>query len=111
MTAMAATLRSELIGLGGIVERNIYLTKRYFLWDVAFMVWTIANTLTIVFIARAVHLPPAKENVLATGLLVGSSYLFGALGNLWATRGRHPGWMLYALALVLIVFGVNTPGG
>ena len=31
MTAVAATLRSELIGLGGIVERNIYLTKRYFL--------------------------------------------------------------------------------
>ncbi len=47
------TLRSELVGLGGIVERNVYLTKRYFLWDLAFMVWTIANTLTIVFIARA----------------------------------------------------------
>ena len=56
MSAVAATVRSELIGLGGIVERNIYLTKRYFLWDLAFMVWTIANTLTIVFIARAVHL-------------------------------------------------------
>jgi hypothetical protein len=40
---------------------------------------------------------------LATGLLVGSSFLFGAVGNLWATRGRHPGWMLYAVALVLIV--------
>ena len=48
---------------------------------------------------------------LATGLLVGSSYLFGALGNLWATRGRHPGWMLMAAALVLIVLGVNKPGG
>jgi hypothetical protein len=47
---------------------------------------------------------------LATGLLVGSSYLFGALGNLWATRGRHPGWMLYVLALILIVFGINAGG-
>jgi hypothetical protein len=28
---------------------------------------------------------------LATGLFVGSLYLFGAVGNLWATRGRHPG--------------------
>jgi hypothetical protein len=46
----------------------------------------------------------------ATGLLVGSSYLFGALGNLWATRGRHPGWMLYAVALILIVFGIKTGG-
>jgi len=72
VTAAAAALRRELIGLGGIVERNIYLTKRYFLWDVAFMVWTIANTLTIVFIARAVHVSPARENVLATQLLVGA---------------------------------------
>jgi hypothetical protein len=47
---------------------------------------------------------------LATGLLVGSSYLFGALGNLWATRGHHPGWMLYAVALILIVMGINTGG-
>jgi hypothetical protein len=48
---------------------------------------------------------------LATGLLVGSSYLFGAVGNLWGTRGRHPGWMLMAVALVLIVLGVDKSGG
>jgi len=48
---------------------------------------------------------------LATGLLVGSSYLYGAVGNLWGTRGRHPGWMLMAAALVLIVLGVDKPGG
>ena len=48
-----------------------------------------------------------RDMRLATGLLVGSLYLYGALGNLWATRGRHPGWMLYAVALVLIVYGVG----
>jgi hypothetical protein len=48
---------------------------------------------------------------LATGLLVGSSYLFGAVGNLWGTRGRHPGWMLMTVALVLIVLGVDKSGG
>jgi ABC-2 type transport system permease protein len=69
---LGATLRQELVGLGGIVERNVYLTRRYFLWDLAFMVWTIANTLTIVFIARAVHLSAAQENELATKLLVGA---------------------------------------
>jgi hypothetical protein len=47
----------------------------------------------------------------ATGLIVGSSYLYGAVGNLWGTRGRHPGWILYAIALALIVFGVNGSGG
>jgi hypothetical protein len=48
---------------------------------------------------------------LATGLFVGSLYLFGALGNLWGTRGRHPGWMLYTAAVVLIAFGVSQRGG
>src|SRR5215212_11388343 len=65
-------LRHELIGLYGVVERNLYLTRRYFLWDFAFLLWTIANTLTIVFISRGVDLPKAAENALATKLLVGA---------------------------------------
>lgn len=48
--------------------------------------------------------------VTVVGLLVGSSYLFGASANLWATRGRHPGWALYAVALVLIGIGVSKLG-
>ncbi|MEJ7776693.1 MAG: hypothetical protein WKF52_04755 [Sphingomicrobium sp.] len=28
---------------------------------------------------------------LAIGLLVGASYLYGAIANAWGTRGRHPG--------------------
>ena len=46
---------------------------------------------------------------LATGLIVGSLFLLGALGNLWGTQGLHPGWMLMAAALVLIAFGVSQP--
>jgi uncharacterized membrane protein YjjB (DUF3815 family) len=46
---------------------------------------------------------------LATGIFVGSLYLFGALGNLWGNRGLHPGWMLMTAALVLIVFGISKP--
>jgi len=65
-------IRNELIGLYGVVERNLYLTKRYFLWDVAFLLWTIANTLTIVFISRGIDLSPAEQNELATKLLVGA---------------------------------------
>jgi hypothetical protein len=42
-----------------------------------------------------------------TGVFVGSLYLFGALANLWGTRGPHPGWMLMAIALVLIAFGIS----
>jgi len=47
-----------------------------------------------------------RQARLVTGLLVGSSYLFGALGNLWSIRGVHPGWTLYALALCLIGYGL-----
>ena len=52
-----------------------------------------------------------KNARLTTGLFVGSLYLYGALGNLWVTRSLHPGWMLMTVALVLIVLGVNKPGG
>src|ERR1700682_231316 len=52
-----------------------------------------------------------RDTRLATGLFVGSTYLFGALGTLWRTRGLHPGWMLMAAALILIVFGVIKSGG
>jgi hypothetical protein len=52
MQGAAAALRLELIGLAGMVERNIYLVKRYIWWDLAFFLWTVANTLTIVFIAE-----------------------------------------------------------
>ena len=47
---------------------------------------------------------------LAISLMVGGAYLFGAIGNLWATRGRHPGWMLLAAALLLILLGADKPG-
>src|ERR1700704_6781624 len=72
-------LRDELIGLYGVVERNLYLVKRYILWDLAFLLWTVANTLTIVFIARGVGLAPAARNELETKLLVG--------GVIWAFLG------------------------
>src|SRR5437660_265788 len=79
MSEFALNLRHELVGLGGIVERNSYLTKRYLLWDVPFLVWTIANTLTIVSIARGVGLSAAAQNSLETKLLVG--------GVIWAFLG------------------------
>jgi hypothetical protein len=58
----------------------------------------------LALVAAALWFEPAAR--LATGLLVGSSYLFATVGNLWATRGRHPGWLLYAVALVLIGVGL-----
>jgi ABC-2 type transport system permease protein len=73
-------LRRQLIGLGGIVERNTYLIKRYAWWELAFFVWTVANTLTIVFIAKGVQASGGHLDVerTTTTLLIGAviwSYL------------------------------------
>src|SRR6059058_3463526 len=75
----AATVRHELVGLGGVVERNWYLVKRYVWWELAFFLWTCANTLTIVFIAKGVGASAPVQNELATKLLIG--------GVIWAYLG------------------------
>ena len=61
MREAAFTLRHEFIGLYGMVERNWYLIKRYAWWEIAFFLWTAANTLTIVFIGRASRPPAARS--------------------------------------------------
>jgi ABC-2 type transport system permease protein len=74
MTTVGSTLRAELIGAGGVVERNLYLTKRYIWWDLAWFVWTVANTLTIVFIAKGIEAGGGNLDVnrVATSLLIGA---------------------------------------
>jgi ABC-2 type transport system permease protein len=80
MSVGSSGVRGQLIGLAGVVERNAYLVKRYGWWELAFFVWTVANTLTIVFIAKGVaagggHLDVNRET---TTLLIGAviwSYL------------------------------------
>jgi ABC-2 type transport system permease protein len=80
MKGAAAVLRNEFIGLGGVVERNWYLVKRYVWWELAFFFWTAANTLTIVFIAEGVEATGGQVDIerLTTILLIGAviwSYL------------------------------------
>jgi ABC-2 type transport system permease protein len=77
---LGASLRSEAITFGGVVERNWYLIKRYFWWELAFFVWSLANTLTIVFIAKGIKAAGGQIDVnrATTTLLIGAviwSYL------------------------------------
>jgi ABC-2 type transport system permease protein len=74
MRSRAHLLRSELIGVAGVIERNLYLTRRYIWWDVAFLVWTVANTLTIVFIGRGIEAGGGAIDVerVTTYLLIGA---------------------------------------
>src|SRR3954464_2449952 len=80
MRAMTATMRTQGIALMGVVERNSYLVKRYGWWEAAFFVWTVANTLTVVFIAKGVEATGGRLDVEreTASLLVGAviwSYL------------------------------------
>jgi ABC-2 type transport system permease protein len=80
VTELSLRVRHELIGLGGVVERNAYLIKRYFWWELAFFVWTLANTLTVVFIAKGLQAAGGHIDVnrATTTLLIGAviwSYL------------------------------------
>jgi ABC-2 type transport system permease protein len=74
MSTVGSTLRAELVGAGGVVERNYYLTKRYIWWDFAWFIWTVANTLTIVFIAKGIEATGGQLDVnrVATSLLIGA---------------------------------------
>src|SRR5207344_1938125 len=79
-TTTRAAWRGQAIALMGVVERNSYLVKRYGWWELAFFAWTVANTLTIVFIAKGVEATGGQLDVerQAASLLIGAviwSYL------------------------------------
>jgi ABC-2 type transport system permease protein len=91
--ALATTLRAELVGAGGVVERNFYLTKRYIWWDLAWFVWTVANTLTIVFIAKGIEATGGTldVNAVMTSLLIGA-VIWAYLGVLFEFLMETVAW-------------------
>jgi ABC-2 type transport system permease protein len=74
-----------------VVERNWYLVKRYAWWELAFFVWTIANTLSIVFISKAAGLSPSAENRLTTILLIGA-VIWAYLGIIFEILTETVAW-------------------
>ena len=93
MRGATGSLRAELIGLGGIMERNAYLVKRYALWEVAFFIWTVANTLTIVFIAEGVVAAGGRIdlNRQTTVLLIGA-VIWAYLGIIFEILTETVAW-------------------
>lgn len=93
MKTNTGLLRAEIIGLGGIVERNIYLIKRYVWWEVAFFLWTVANTLTIVFIAEGVEASGGTLDVnrQTTILLIGA-VIWAYLGIIFEILTETVAW-------------------
>jgi len=74
-------LRRELIGFAGIVERNMYLIRRFAWWELAWFLYTVANTLTIVFIAKGVEAAGGQLDVNRTTIVL----LIGAV--IWSYLG------------------------
>src|SRR3954449_3820492 len=91
--SMRSSIRHELVGLGGVVERNIYLTKRYIWWDLAFFVWTVANTLTIVFIAKGIPAVGGKIDVNeVTAILLVGAVIWAYLGIIFEVLTETVAW-------------------
>lgn len=68
--------KRELIAIWGYAQRNYYLTKRYFLWEVVWLVYSTMNALTIGFIG--VNFGGENVAFATTFLLIGTliwSYL------------------------------------
>src|SRR3954464_14368489 len=90
---MSPALRHELVGLSGVIERNIYLVKRYIWGDVAFFFWTVANTLTIVFIAKGIQAAGGHIAVeqITTILLIGA-VIWAYLGIIFEILTETVAW-------------------
>jgi ABC-2 type transport system permease protein len=86
-------LRWQLNGLVGVVQRNTYLVKRYAWWELAFLAWTVANTLTIVFIAKGVQATGGHLNVerTTTTLLIGA-VIWSYLGMIFEILTETVAW-------------------
>ena len=68
----------ELIAVWGFAQRDYFLTKRYFWWDLVWLVYTIANALSIGFIGVAAQQSADTTAQFTTYLLIGTliwSYL------------------------------------
>jgi ABC-2 type transport system permease protein len=126
----------EMVAVWGYVQRNYFLTKRYFMWEVVWLVYITANALAITFIGAGVEsVGGAKVDTayLMTFLMVGAliwsylSVLFDVLSETvswerWegtieytfmspASRVTHLLGMgvyavVYGIAQIAIMFGV-----
>jgi ABC-2 type transport system permease protein len=89
----AHTLRAELVGLAGVVERNTYLVRRYVWWELAFFLWTVANTLTIVFIAEGVEAAGGRIDVeQTTAVLLIGAVIWAYLGMIFEVLTETVAW-------------------
>jgi ABC-2 type transport system permease protein len=88
-----SAIRTQLIGLGGVVERNSYLIKRYGWWELAFFIWTVANSLTVVLIPKGVSAGGGQLNVeRETATLLIGAVIWSYLGIIFEILTETVAW-------------------
>jgi ABC-2 type transport system permease protein len=93
MAVEPSALRRELIGFAGIVERNVYLIRRFAWWELAWFLYTVANTLTIVFIAKGIEQAGGKIDVnRATIVLLVGAVIWSYLGLIFEAVTETVAW-------------------
>lgn len=119
---------TELIAVWGYAQRNYYLTKRYFMWELVWLGYTIANAMSIGFIGVGVDRSSDKAASTTTYLLIGAilwsylSMLFDILSETvswerWegtieytfmspASRATH----LLGMSVYAIIYGIIRAG-
>lgn len=69
-------------------------------WQCGAVAWVAMGVLLI--FATGFESPDARRSVIVSSVIV---YLTGAVGNVMATKGRHFGWAILALAIGLVMTG------
>lgn len=86
---------TELIAAWGFAQRNYYLTKRYFWWELVWLLYTIANCLSIGFIgagASAAAGGPAFDPATLTTFLLIGALLWSYLSMLFDVLSETVSW-------------------
>ena len=79
----------ELIAIWGYAQRNYFLTKRYFLWEVVWLVYTVMNALTIGFIGVGFG---GDDPARATTFLLIGSMLWSYLSMIFDLLSETVSW-------------------
>jgi ABC-2 type transport system permease protein len=84
---------SEMVAVWGYVQRNYFLTKRYFMWEVVWLVYVTINAMAITFIGAGVEASGGKVDTqfLMTYLLVGA-LLWNYLSMLFDVLSETVSW-------------------
>jgi uncharacterized membrane protein len=69
-------------------------------WHSGAIAW--ATTAGLLLLAPSLSSQAARSAIIVTAVVV---YLSGAVGNSWALRGRHPGWLALLAVSVLALAG------